>query len=894
MVNQTKRGRPAESATCRSRTDASDARVESAASQPETARSVPAARTAQAVRSPSSEKKRRPKSALSRREDSGTGGADFRHALLSQADLAAENLSHALFNHANLAGANLTKANLSGATLRFATAAVADLEAADMSGADLRLACFNQANLSAASLSGALLDHADFSGANLAKANLSSASLRFATLKAAKLEAADVSCADLRHARLDGADLSAANLNGALLDYADFSGANLANTNLRGARLRYAKNLTRAQLGQGRVSDSTILPFHFQEAVGRPWTRGRSDTAKNRPIWIAGLLIGTLASIGLVWPLLGSRLGTPSETPLVVAAVTPVASRSAILPPPESLAQTAAPRPDVATLPVTSLTSKVFAPDLRAEVSEASQLMAAASPGFAPPHPTAVAPNLLAVTSETLSIVAGTPPPGTARGGGVTKVLTQVPTSVLEIVPAAKVLPPRLALSTLETSVLNDALPPLVAAIPATLAVAVRELATEEHERELGGRPAKNAIAASPSVPPPLTLVISLNQQKIDVYRGTGLLMSSKVSSGKRGYDTKAGVFSILEKQRHHHSNLYSGAPMPWMQRLTWTGTALHGGVLPGYPASHGCVRLPFSFAPKLFQMTTPGENVVVTGNRVAPKLIEHENLFQPVPAPVQAALVLAEQDPFAIGILPTAASENPDQATTKVEPALDDPAAAPLRILVTRRTQLDRIIGTQYLLASLGYLRPQNFSGRLGKETLTAIKAFQKANGLRETGAFSDDLAKKIHEVAGKAEPPEGHLFVRQDFRRVFDVPIAFRNPEQTLGTHIFTAMGFAPGSAKAEWMALSLEGGDSASVLDRVEIPDDVRRTISERLTPGSSLIVADTSVNSAILPEGDDFLVLAKVTPATALPRRGRVMQSRRRPRRLKSNRPRPYRL
>ncbi|MGH7487291.1 MAG: L,D-transpeptidase family protein, partial [bacterium] len=353
------------------------------------------------------------------------------------------------------------------------------------------------------------------------------------------------------------------------------------------------------------------------------------------------------------------------------------------------------------------------------------------------------------------------------------------------------------------------------------------------------------------------------------VYRGTRLVTSSKVSSGRRGYDTKAGVFSILEKRRYHHSNLFSGAPMPWMQRLTWSGTALHGGVVPGYPASHGCVRLPFSFAPKLFEMTTPGENVVVTGDRVAPKPIEHKKLFQPGPPPAQAALVFAEQDPPPVpGILTAAAaSENPELAPTKIEPAPADPVVAPLRILVTRRTQRDQIIDTQYLLASLGYLKPQNFSGRLGKETIAAIKAFQTANGLRETGAFSDDLAKNVYQVAGKAQPPEGHLFVRQDFRPVFDTPIAFSNPDQTLGTHIFTAMGFARGSGEAQWTAISLEGGDSASVLDRIEIPDDIRQRISERLTPGSSLIVADTSVNSAILPDGDDFQVLAKVAPATA---------------------------
>ena len=128
-------------------------------------------------------------------------------------------------------------------------------------------------------------------------------------------------------------------------------------------------------------------------------------------------------------------------------------------------------------------------------------------------------------------------------------------------------------------------------------------------------------------------IVVSLGQQRVEIYRGTELVTNAKISSGKPGYDTRTGVFSILEKRRYHHSNLFSGAPMPWMQRMTWTGTALHAGIVPGYPASHGCVRLPFSFAPKLFQMTNVGENVVVAQNRVVPKPVEHPNLFQPAAA---------------------------------------------------------------------------------------------------------------------------------------------------------------------------------------------------------------------------------------------------------------------
>ncbi len=143
----------------------------------------------------------------------------------------------------------------------------------------------------------------------------------------------------------------------------------------------------------------------------------------------------------------------------------------------------------------------------------------------------------------------------------------------------------------------------------------------------------------------PMTLVVSLGSQKVDIYRGTTLITTSRVSTGKAGYATKAGVFSILEKKRRHFSNLYAGAPMPWMQRLTWTGTALHAGVVPGYPASHGCIRLPYAFAPKLFDMTTVGGQVVIARGKVSPKPIEHAALFQPLPPPLPPTLVKQEQE---------------------------------------------------------------------------------------------------------------------------------------------------------------------------------------------------------------------------------------------------------
>ena len=498
------------------------------------------------------------------------------------------------------------------------------------------------------------------------------------------------------------------------------------------------------------------------------------------------------------------------------------------------------------------------------------------------------------------------------------------------------------------------------------------------HPAEAGKNPKK--APAEPAVQfdihEPMIVVVSAGQQKIDVYRGTNLVTTSAVSTGTAEHPTFIGAFSILEKQRWHHSNMYSAAPMPWMNRITWSGTALHAGVVPGYPASHGCIRLTYAFAPQFFQMSSVGDNVIVSRGRPKPTLVEHPALFQPLPppplpvigqvtslspsdsasSPLPAVAAVASPVILAKAEAPTAVDSDvqtqaePDSDQSQTDPVSDrsehngedsdpnrthaitpdtsravsdpipepatgtaavqdktvadtvtptpaapasDPAPAapavpplaaakvdagvaaaavqaaeprsekPLRVLFTRRTQRDRITGVQQILASMGYLLAQNFDGAMGKPTITAIKAFQKANGMRETGVFNDELIKKVYEIAGKGEPPNGHLFVRQDLDHVFDAPVSLRNPDQPLGTHVYTALKFAPGDTKVRWVTLDVQDSGAASPLDRLEIPDDVRQKVSERLTPGSTFIVADTSINSANLPKGGDFVVLAKGT-------------------------------
>ncbi len=142
----------------------------------------------------------------------------------------------------------------------------------------------------------------------------------------------------------------------------------------------------------------------------------------------------------------------------------------------------------------------------------------------------------------------------------------------------------------------------------------------------------RNSTNISATPQSPLLLLVSLRKQRIRVFDVNGEIASSRVSSGMPGFDTPTGVFSILEKNQHHVSNIYAGAPMPFMQRLTWSGIALHAGVVPGYRASHGCIRLPYSFARSLFGTTKIQQRVIVTGEETSPIVFDHPKLFKPLP----------------------------------------------------------------------------------------------------------------------------------------------------------------------------------------------------------------------------------------------------------------------
>lgn len=359
----------------------------------------------------------------------------------------------------------------------------------------------------------------------------------------------------------------------------------------------------------------------------------------------------------------------------------------------------------------------------------------------------------------------------------------------------------------------------------------------------------------------PLKIVVSLANQRISVYRGDRLVESSPVSTGRRGYSTPSGVFSILEKRRRHFSNLYNNAPMPYMQRLTWSGIALHQGRLPGYPASHGCIRLPQQFAKTLFGLTERGAHVVVARDDARPVPISHPALFQPThredilgPSLVSAGSMTDGIDTAALAIA------DAEAASVRLT-AFDARDDAPLRILITRRTVREEVRGVQRMLAGLGY-DPGPADGIRGRMTIAAIKAFEQDLGFDPEGQIHDELVRALHAAAELPPPATGHIYVRQNYVDVFDAPITIRDADEKIGTHVYTLMNYGEGE-RGRWTMLTAEAVDGASArgaLNRIEIPDALRRKIEDMLTPGSSVIISDHGIGRET-GRGTDFIVLTR---------------------------------
>src|SRR3982075_4215002 len=177
-----------------------------------------------------------------------------------------------------------------------------------------------------------------------------------------------------------------------------------------------------------------------------------------------------------------------------------------------------------------------------------------------------------------------------------------------------------------------------------TLAAVAALMALTADAAARQARPAPTTAATAPrDAGEPIMAIVSIKSQQVTFYDTDGWIYRAPVSSGVGGRETPAGVFALLEKDKDHHSTMYDDAWMPNMQRLTWNGIALHGGPLPGYAASHVCVRMPFGFAEKLFDQTRIGMRIIISPNDAEPVEFSHPALFEPNQETIAAAPSTAE-----------------------------------------------------------------------------------------------------------------------------------------------------------------------------------------------------------------------------------------------------------
>ncbi len=383
-----------------------------------------------------------------------------------------------------------------------------------------------------------------------------------------------------------------------------------------------------------------------------------------------------------------------------------------------------------------------------------------------------------------------------------------------------------------------------------------------------------------------LQILVSKSDQSLALYENGEIIATSKVSTGKAGHETPSGIFSILEKRKYHESNIYSAAPMPFMQRLTWSGIALHEGKVPNYPASHGCVRLPSKFAKSLFGDTRTGVHVIITDRPVSLRFVQHPALFSPRDDADDGKLLLSDVElrpasfDAALGAVEVAVNEK----TQAIKSTAKAREPSPLRILITRRGERERVMDIQTVLTRLGF-DAGSADGYAGEMTISAINGFKRWKGLKTSGPLlTDAFVAALYASAGEDHPPTGQIMVRQDFKPLFEAAIDIHDPEVALGTHFFEAVSVDRAAGTAEWNGVTLDnhlpaaarkrlgitvteapGGfeQLSAVLSRLDIPQDIRARIEQELSSGSSITVSDLS-HQMETGTGTDFITVTKEGP------------------------------
>ena len=357
----------------------------------------------------------------------------------------------------------------------------------------------------------------------------------------------------------------------------------------------------------------------------------------------------------------------------------------------------------------------------------------------------------------------------------------------------------------------------------------------------------------------PIMAIVSIKSQQVTFYDADGWILRAPVSTGTTGRETPAGVFAVIEKDLDHHSTLYDDASMPHMQRITWNGLAMHGGPLPGYAASHGCVRMPYGFAQKLFDKTRIGMRVIISPNDATPVEFSHAALLVPNAEAVAAAPERAETLAREAAEAAKAADETKKSATKAAREAASSKAT--LRKLEGLKSSADADLA--YAEKAVASAKTDEAKARAEEQKLKAAAkateagtkfdaakadatskidaAAKAADAAKEAANRKADTAKAANDAKLALDPVSIYisratqkLYVRRNTHKpwpdggeVFDatieVPVTIRDPDKPIGTHVFTAM--ARNDAGLRWTAVTIDSGDDAkNALDHISIPKEV----------------------------------------------------------------------
>jgi hypothetical protein len=391
---------------------------------------------------------------------------------------------------------------------------------------------------------------------------------------------------------------------------------------------------------------------------------------------------------------------------------------------------------------------------------------------------------------------------------------------------------------------------------------------TERHARGY------ESLASRPGGPP-LMAIVALRNQRITIYDTDGWILRAPISSGQPGYETPAGIYSVIQKEAEHYSNLYDDASMPFMQRITWSGIALHAGALPGHAASHGCVRMPYEFAKQLFDITKLGLRVIVARNDVSPTAIAHPALFRPKivdgdialaaevgdghaeheqirattsdvaaptsPAPVARHWELLKSIAAAKAAQADAAAKKVDAVRLAATRAVLEAGRAAIAVRVAEIAKFKaeaQLTGTQSALenahspeatklveaakadalSKVGDAEAQLAAAKveLQPKAEAAARAREEIKAAEEAKSAALDAAqeatRRLSPVSIFISRKTQRLYVRQAFQALWETSVTIRDADQPIGTHIYMALDYTKQGGDMRWNVISMH-----SSLDR-----------------------------------------------------------------------------